>query len=389
MKIQKRNDLIEYRRKIHQNPELMFEEVQTSQLVCHHLTDLGLSFESNVAKTGVVCLLDSGIPGKTLLVRADMDALPILEENEVEYASRKNGVMHACGHDGHTAILMGLATDLKRDFSKILPKGKILLVFQPAEEGGGGADRMIEEGILEKYSVDCAIGLHVWNHIDLGYIGVVDGPMMASVDEFRITINGKSGHGAMPQYTVDPILVSAHVITALQSIVSRYTDPLDSCVVTVGSIHSGDAFNAIPDTAYLKGTVRTYSKNLYEEVPNRLKTIVEGVSAAFGASAHIEYLRVNKPTINHPKIAEVVRKATKNILGESYLTIENVKNMGGEDFSAFLDRVPGCYFFVGSRNSQKGFVSPHHNSKFDFDEDALPIGLEVLKESIRIYLSEN
>jgi amidohydrolase len=389
MNIQKRNDLVEYRRKIHQNPELMFEEVQTSQLVCHHLMQLGFSFESNIAKTGVVCLLDSGIPGKTLLVRADMDALPILEENEVEYASRKSGVMHACGHDGHTAILMGLATDLKQDLSKVLTKGKVLLVFQPAEEGGGGADRMIEEGILEKYSVDCAIGLHVWNHIDLGYIGVVDGPMMASVDEFRITINGKSGHGAMPQYTVDPILVSAHVITSLQSIVSRSTDPLDSCVVTVGSIHSGDAFNAIPDTAYLKGTVRTYSKNLYEEVPNRLKKIVNGICDAFGANAQIEYFRVNKPTINHPKIAEVVRQATKNILGESYLTTENVKNMGGEDFSAFLDRVPGCYFFVGSRNPKKGFTSPHHNSKFDFDEDALPIGLEVLKESIRVYLSEN
>jgi amidohydrolase len=193
----------------------------------------------------------------------------------------------------------------------------------------------------------------------------------------------------MPQYTVDPILVSAHIITALQTIVSRSTDPLDSCVVTVGSIHSGDAFNAIPETAFLKGTVRTYSKNLYEEVPERLKKIVIGICEGFGATADIEYLRVNKPTINNPKIANVVRQATSNILGESHITTENVKNMGGEDFSAFLDRVPGCYFFVGSRNSEKGFISPHHNSKFDFDEDALPIGLAILKESIRVYLTSN
>ncbi len=385
----KRNDLIEFRRSIHKYPELMFEENQTSKLVCDHLMGLGLSFESKIAKTGVACLLDSGKPGKTILVRADMDALPIHEENKVEYASTKKGIMHACGHDGHTAVLMGLATDLQKEASLVVPKGRVLLVFQPAEEGGGGADKMIEEGILEKYSVDAAIGLHVWNHIDLGKIGVVDGPMMASVDEFRITVKGKSGHGAMPQYTVDPILVSAHIITALQTIVSRSTDPLDSCVVTVGSIHSGDAFNAIPETAFLKGTVRTYSKNLYEEVPERLKKIVLGICDGFGAEADIEYIRVNKPTINNPKIANIVRQATSNILGETHITTENVKNMGGEDFSAFLDKVPGCYFFVGSRNSEKGFISPHHNSKFDFDEDALPIGLAILKESIRVYLTSN
>lgn len=384
----KRNRLVELRRTIHKNPELMFDEIKTSSLVSSNLQNFGFSFQTGIAKTGVVCLIDSGIPGKTLLVRADMDALPIKEENQVEYKSSTDGVMHACGHDGHTAILIGLAEDIANDAKSIIPRGRVLLVFQPAEEGGGGADKMIEEGILEKFKVDAALGLHVWNHIDLGKIGVVNGPMMASVDEFRITIYGKSGHGAMPQYTVDPIVVAAHIITSLQSIVSRNVDPLDSCVVTVGSLHAGEAFNAIPETAFLKGTVRTYSKKLHEIIPIRIEELVNGVCSAFGARAEIEYIRVNRPTINHPEMADVVRKATFNILGSDCLTEENVKNMGGEDFSAFLDRVPGCYFFVGSRNQERGFIHPHHNSKFDFDEDALPIGLEVMKESIKIYLSK-
>jgi amidohydrolase len=385
----KLQELITFRRAIHSHPELMFEEIKTAELVSEHLTKLNLNFERGIAKTGITCLLDSGIPGKTLLVRADMDALPIHEENQVSYRSRNTGIMHACGHDGHTAILMSLAGDLKAQISNLIPKGRVLLVFQPAEEGGGGADKMIEEGILEKYNVSAALALHVWNHVPLGKIGVVEGPMMAAVDEFNIKVIGKSGHGAMPQHTVDPIVVSAHIITALQSIVSRFADPLDSCVVTVGSLHSGDAFNAIPEVAYLKGTVRTYSKELYNEIPEKLKNIINGISEGFGARAEIEYLRINKPTINETGMVNIVKKASDNILGSGNITTEHVKNMGGEDFSAFLDRVPGCYFFVGSRNPDKGFIHPHHNSKFDFDETALPIGLEVLKESIRLYLSEN
>ena len=385
----KLHELINFRRTIHTHPELMFQETKTAELVSEHLTRLNLKFENGIAKTGITCLLDSGIPGKTLLVRADMDALPIHEENQVSYRSRNNGVMHACGHDGHTAILMGLAGDLKDQISNFIPKGRVLLVFQPAEEGGGGADKMIEEGILEKYNVSAALALHVWNHVPLGKIGVVEGPMMAAVDEFNIKVIGKSGHGAMPQHTIDPIVVSAHIITALQTIVSRFADPLDSCVVTVGSLHSGDAFNAIPEVAYLKGTVRTYSKELYNEIPEKLKNIINGISEGFGAKAEIEYLRINKPTINETGMVNIVKKATDNILGIGNITTEHVKNMGGEDFSAFLDRVPGCYFFVGSRNPDKGFIHPHHNSKFDFDETALPIGLEVLKESIKLYLSEN
>jgi amidohydrolase len=384
----RKKQLIHYRRKIHAYPELMFQEKNTSALVEEHLKNLEFTFESQIASTGIVCLIDSKKPGKTLLVRADMDALPIQEENQVEYASKNSGVMHACGHDGHTAILMGLASEIKDNFSDVIPKGRVLLVFQPAEEGGGGADKMVEAGILEKYNVDAALALHVWNHIDLGKIGVVDGPMMASVDEFHILVKGKSGHGAMPQYTIDPIVVSAHIITALQTIVSRNVDPLDSCVVTVGSLHSGDAFNVIPETAIMKGTVRTYSKTLYEKIPSQITKLVQSIASGMGAEVEINYMRTNRPTINTPFMADIVRKATIKLLGKNSLTEENVRSMGGEDFSAFLDKIPGCYFLVGSRNISKGFIQPHHNSKFDFDEEALAIGLEVLKESIKIYLSE-
>ncbi|MCC5816224.1 MAG: amidohydrolase [Leptospira sp.] len=378
--------MVNFRRAIHKNPELKYEEKETADFVAKHLTSLGLEFESGIAETGIVALIDSGKPGKTLLVRADMDALPIFEENNVEYKSCKDGLMHACGHDGHTSILMELASELKRDTTSILPQGRALLVFQPAEEGGSGADRMIAEGILDRYKVDACIGLHVWNHIDIGKVGVVNGTMMASVDEFKITIQGISGHGAMPQHTVDPILVGSHIVTALQSLVSRNTDPLDSCVVTVGSFHAGNAFNVIPETAELIGTVRTFSKESYEKIPEKLQKLVTSIAEGFGAKAIINYKRIDKPTINDPAMADLVRSSVREILGEEHLTDENTRTMGGEDFSAFLMEVPGCYFFVGSRNESKGFIHPHHSSFFDFDEEAMKVGLAVMKKSIYNYL---
>ena len=379
--------MVQFRRTIHKNPELKYQEKQTAEYVKTHLRSLGWQFESEIAETGIVCLVDSGKPGKTLLVRADMDALPIFEENEVEYKSTKPGTMHACGHDAHTSILMALAGELKSNLFKHIPQGRVLLVFQPAEEGGSGADRMIEAGILEKYKVDACIGLHVWNHIEIGKIGVVNGTMMASVDEFKVIVHGQSGHGAMPQYTVDPIVVGAHIVTALQTIVSRNTDPLDSTVVTVGSFHSGNAFNVIPEIAELVGTVRTFSKQMYEMIPGKLESLVNGIAKAFGAKVTLEYNRVDKPTINDTAMADLVRVSAKEVLGEDCLTEENTRTMGGEDFSAFLMKVPGCYFFVGSRNESKGFVHSHHSSFFDFDEDAMKNGLVVMKRAIWNYLS--
>ncbi|NUM42803.1 MAG: amidohydrolase [Leptospiraceae bacterium] len=383
---ERRNELISHRREIHKHPELKFEEMKTANFIKDHLNKLGFGFQDNIAKTGVVALIDSKIPGPTVIVRGDMDALPITEENSVEYKSKYEGLMHACGHDAHIAILLGFASELKENISNILPLGKVLLVFQPAEEGGAGVDLMVEEGILEKYKVDGAFALHVWNHIEVGKVGVVKGAMMASVDEFKILIRGVSGHGAMPQHAIDPILVGSHIVTAIQSIVSRNVDPLDSCVVTIGSFHGGNAFNVIPETVELTGTVRTYSKSLHDQFPGKLEILVKGIAQSFGATVEIEYRKIDKPTVNHPKMAEIVKIAAKNILGEDSVTEENVRTMGGEDFSAFLDKVPGCYFFIGSRNSEKGFTYPHHSSKFDFDEDALSIGLCVMKETVKTYM---
>ncbi|TGM33195.1 amidohydrolase [Leptospira levettii] len=384
----RKDEMVLYRRTFHQNPELKYEEKETASFAKKHLESLGFTVEEGIAETGLVALFDSGKPGKTILVRADMDALPIHEENVHTYKSKNEGKMHACGHDGHTSILLALASDLQKDFSSFVPKGRVLLCFQPAEEGGSGADRMIESGILDRYQVDSVFALHVWNHIDLGKVGVVNGTMMASVDEFKITVEGTSGHGAMPQHTVDPILVGSHLVTTLQTLVSRNVDPLEPCVVTVGSFHSGNAFNVIPETAVLHGTVRTYSKSVYDMIPNRMKQLVEQVGAGFGAKIQLDYKRIDKPTINDPVMADVVRKAAKSVLGESCLTEENTRTMGGEDFSAFLMQKPGCYFFIGSRNEKKGFIHPHHSSFFDFDEDALPIGLAVMKEVIHTYLQD-
>ncbi|MCB1157320.1 MAG: amidohydrolase [Leptospiraceae bacterium] len=381
-------EIVSYRRHIHSFPELQYQEKETAAYVASHLKKLGFQFEEGLAGTGIACLLNSGKPGKTILVRADMDALPIQEENQVEYCSKKTGIMHACGHDGHTAILMGFATEIAKNYKDMIPQGKILLIFQPAEEGGCGADKMIEEGLLKKYKVDAAFALHVWNHIDIGKIGLVDGTMMASVDEFYIRVKGISGHGAMPQHTVDPVVVSSYIVTALQTLVSRNVDPLDSCVVTVGSIHAGDAFNVIPEVAEMKGTVRTFSKKLYDVIPEKFHRLVENTARALGAEVEIKYERVDKPTINTPEMANIVRRAARNILGEDSVTEEEARTMGGEDFSAFLLEVPGCYFFVGSRNPEKGLIHPHHSSFFDFDEEALKNGFLVMKEVVRIFLSE-
>ncbi|GBF49173.1 metal-dependentamidase/aminoacylase/ carboxypeptidase [Leptospira ryugenii] len=383
------SDMVQYRRTIHKTPELKYEEEKTAAFVTKHLSSLNFGFEDKIAETGVVCLVDSGNPGPTVMVRADMDALPIFEETKHEYKSQIDGKMHACGHDGHTSILMKLASDLKTHLQAIVPKGRVLLCFQPAEEGGSGANRMIEAGILEKYHVDACFALHLWNHIDIGKVGVVDGTMMASVDEFVIRVQGRSGHGALPQHTVDPILVGSHLVTALQSIVSRNVDPLEPCVVTVGSFHAGNAFNVIPESAELKGTVRTYSKEVYNLFPERLESLVRSVAKGFGADIDFKYTRIDKPTINDPEMANIVRQAARNVLGSDCLTEENTRTMGGEDFSAFLMARPGCYFFIGSRNEKKGLIHPHHSSFFDFDEDAMPVGLAVMKEVIRLYLSKD
>jgi amidohydrolase len=371
-------ELISTRRQLHQNPELKFEEVDSARLAAERLRALGYEVQEQIAGTGVLGLLETGRKGPTILLRADMDALPIYEENSVEYASRRPGVMHACGHDGHTAALLTASKQLMASRDQL--RGTLKIIFQPGEEGGNGALKMINAGVLESPKVDAAFGLHLWNNLPVGKVAVLPGPIMAAVDEFHMRVNGRGGHGAMPHQTVDAILAASQIVCALQTIVSRNVNPLDSAVVTIGSFHAGKAFNVIAETAELRGTVRTFSRELYDQIPGIFKRVVEGTAAALGATVDLEYERQCLPTINDRAMSEFVRAIAAEVVGpENIVSDDTARTMGGEDFSFFLERVPGCFFFVGSQNSERGLVYPHHSPKFDFDEAALPIGVEILK----------
>ncbi len=374
--------LIEWRRDFHKHPELAYQEERTSEVVARKLSEFGYPIQKKIAGTGVMGLLKGEEGGKTLLVRADMDALPIREENDVEYKSKNEGVMHACGHDGHTSMLLMTA---KKMIEKKDLKGTLKFVFQPAEEGGNGAHRMIEEGVLENPKVDAALGLHLWNNLPVGKVAVTPGPILAAVDEFELKIIGKGGHGAMPETTIDPIVTAGQVITALQTLVSRNVSPLDAAVVTIGAIQGGTAFNVIANEVVMKGTVRTYSLKIRDEMPKRLEEIVEGVSSAMGASYKLDYRQVCLPTINDPRMTALAREAVVEVVGEENV-LEGERTMGGEDFSFFLNQVPGCFIFVGSANDSKGLNYSHHSSRFNFDEEALSIGVEILMRGIERYL---
>jgi amidohydrolase len=371
------------RRQIHQHPELGFEEVETARLVARELSGLDLDIQTGVAGTGVVATIRGAGPGRTLLVRADMDALPVSEDNDKPYRSRLAGKMHACGHDGHTAVLIGLARVLAGKRDRLA--GTVRLIFQPAEEGPGGAEPMIAAGVLEHPRVDAAIGFHVWNNLPIGQIGLRPGPVMASTDQVDITIKGKGGHGAKPHLSVDAVVVAAHVVTGLQSIVSRMVNPLHSCVITIGTINGGFRHNVIAPEVRLSGTVRTYDRGLREAMPGRIERMVRGVCDAMGADCEIDYQQVYPTTINDPQTTELVRAAAAKVVGaHNVVTVE--PSMGGEDMAFFLAAVPGCYFFLGSANPEKGCDQPHHSPGFDFDEAALPIGVQVLQQVVFDFL---
>jgi amidohydrolase len=321
--------------------------------------------------------------GKTVLLRADMDALPIQEENSVPYRSQTPGKMHACGHDCHTSVLLGIARRLTRERESL--RGTVKLVFQPAEECGGGAEAMIQDGALESPKPDAAFGIHVWQDLDLGQVGITAGPMMAAVDEFSVTVSGKGAHAAMPHLGVDPVVCLAHVVTALQTITSRGVSPLEAVVVSVTQLKAGSAFNIIPESAWLNGTVRVFDENVWAALPERFERIVRGVCEAFGCRAEIKYQRSNRPTVNDPAMAALARAAAVEVVGEDHI-VDGIRTMGGEDFSAFLKRVPGCFIAVGSRNRERGLVWDHHHPRFDVDEASLEIGAEVLLRAARRFL---
>jgi len=378
--------IVETRRDLHAHPELAFEERRTSGLVADRLRALGLEPRTAIARTGVTAIVAGTQrgPGKTVLLRADMDALPIAEENDVPYRSQTPGTMHACGHDCHTSILLGVAGQLVARAPSFA--GRAMLCFQPAEEVGGGARAMIEDGVLASPRPDAAFGLHVWQELDLGKVGVTAGPMMAAVDSFHVTITGRGTHGAAPHLGIDPVVCLAHTIAALQTIASRETDPLLPVVVSVTQLEAGTAFNIVPPMAKMAGTVRAFDASLWRELPGRFERIVHGVAQAFGCSASIEYQRNNGPTINDPLMADIARQAAAEVVGEANV-VADLRTMGGEDFSAFLLEVPGCFIAIGSRNEARGLRYGHHHPRFDVDEGCLEIGAEVLLRTALKFLA--
>ena len=366
---------IAIRRDLHRHPELGFEEIRTSQIVAKTLEDLGIKVTTGLAKTGVVGLLRGLADSPVLLLRFDMDALPIHEETDAEYASINPGKMHACGHDSHVAVGLSVAQLLagKRDE---LP-GTIKFVFQPAEEGGGGAEKMVEAGVLENPRPDYSLGMHVWNDQPVGWYGLTKGPSMAGAEIFSVRITGKGGHGASPHLTVDPIIATTQIINALQTITSRNIHPLDSAVVSVCEIRAGSAFNIIPPDAMFTGTIRTFKPEVYEKVKTRLINIINKIAESMDCQAEIHMKRITFPVINDLALVSLMSKVVSEIDPEGKIDHAH-QTMGSEDFSFMMQDIPGCFLFVGSANPEKGLDYGHHHPKFDIDEACLPYAAAIM-----------
>jgi amidohydrolase len=375
--------LVETRRTIHMNPELGFEEVETSRLIAGYLDKFGLQVKTGMAKTGVIGLLKGGKPGKTVAIRADMDALPMEEANQVPYRSKVKGKMHACGHDGHVTILLGVA----RLFSSLADQvqGNIKWVFQPAEEGGGGGRVLTEEGVLENPKVDAIFGAHLFPDLQIGRVGIHEKEGLAATDRFVIKMIGSGAHGAYPHLSRDPIAAVGHLITQIHTIVSRSISPLDSAVITIGKVGGGTAFNIIPDEAEILGTVRSLSQKVRGELKSRMEQVTQGVAKSFGMDYGFDFQYGYPALINDPEMSRLVAAACAKGIGK-----ENVEflrpSMGGEDFAYYLEKVPGSFFRLGCRNEAKGIVNPFHSSRFDIDEDVLPFGVEMFTRIIDEYL---
>lgn len=380
------SQLVQWRRSLHQRPELGFRERLTAEFIDQKLTEWGIEHQTQIAQTGVVAVIHGSKPGPVLGIRADMDALPVQELNDVPYRSQHDGLMHACGHDGHVTIALGTAYYLAQhrdDFA-----GTVKIIFQPAEEGPGGAKPMIEAGVLRNPDVDAIIGLHLWNNLPLGTAGVRTGALMAAVEQFHCTIQGKGGHGAMPHQTVDSIVVAAQVVSALQTIVSRNVDPLKSGVVTVGSFNAGHAHNVIADSARLSGTVRYFDPDLSDWFEQRVTQVIRGVCEANGASYSLDYEKLYPPVINDAGMVDLVRSIAETVIETPAGIVPECQTMGGEDMSFFLQEVPGCYFFLGSANPEKGLAYPHHHPRFDFDETALGMGVEIFVRCVEKFCTK-
>ena len=376
------DDLVQVRRDLHRHPELGFQETRTGALVADTLSGLGLEVQTGIGQTGVVALLEGDRPGPTVLLRFDMDALPIQEESDHEYISTNPGVMHACGHDGHVAMGLGLARIFARHQARMA--GSLKFLFQPAEEGLGGALAVMAGGALENPRPDVALAMHLWSPVPLGKTRVVEGPAMASSSVFTIIVEGKGGHGAAPHLATDPIIAAAQIVVALQSIVSRNTNPHDSVVVSIGEFSAGTTFNVIPERAVLKGTVRSYDTASHRMVYRRILEMVTNMATAFGCRATMETVAIVAAVHNAPEPTAIVRAAAERVLGAD--NILEHRTMAAEDMGFILDEIPGCYFFVGCSNGDPATQLPHHHPRFDFDERAMVNGVAIMAEAAAQYV---
>lgn len=384
----RRPTLVALRRHFHQHPELSFEERQTAATIAGHLRDAGIEVTEGVGGHGVVGLIrgkKNGSSGRTLLIRADIDALPVEEANEVEYRSQAPGKMHACGHDGHIAIGLTVAGLLAARRDQL--HGNVKFAFQHAEEYVGGAKPMVDAGVMRNPDVDAVIGLHLWSPTPVGDVVVQSGPFFASADAFVLRVRGRGGHGAMPHLNIDPVVAAAQIVMATQTIVSREISPLNPAVITFGSIHGGTAPNVTADEVTLQGTVRAYSQDDRDYLLRRIGELTQGVAASMRADVTYELDPGCQPCVNDPTITELVRAAALATVGTEHIPAGDQRQPVSDDMAVFLDAVPGCYFLVGAGNSERGITAPHHSNRFDIDEASLPIGVEVLARAALDFLA--
>lgn len=382
--------IAETRRDLHAHPELCFHEVRTAELVAEKLEGWGIPVHRGLGTTGVVGIIRNGSSPRAVGLRADMDALPMTERNTFAHASRHPGRMHACGHDGHTAMLLAAAQHLARHRHF---DGTVYLVFQPAEEGGGGAREMIKDGIFDRFPMEAIFGAHNWPGLGVGQFALKTGPCFASSNEFKITVRGKGSHGAMPHLGTDPVPVACQMVQAFQTIVSRNLRPIDAGVISVTMLQAGEATNVVPDTCEMQGTVRTFSLEVLDLIERRMREVAEHTCAAFGASCEFEFHRNYPPTINHDHETDFVRRVMTDLVGaDNVLPFDST--MGAEDFSFFLQQRPGCYFLIGNgdgahRESGHGLgPCTLHNPSYDFNDELIPIGASLWVRLAEAWLAQ-
>ena len=376
-----------WRQDLHRIPEIGLEEYKTSKYIKSKLSEFNIDFKDGYANTGIVAYIkgSKGNSDKSIGLRADFDALPMPEKNNFDHKSTNEGMMHACGHDGHTSMLLGAAKHLSEnnDFD-----GNVYFIFQPGEEGFAGGQKMIEDGMFDDFKIDEVYALHNWPELPIGSIGVNNGPMMAAVDEFDIIVNGKGGHAAIPQLAIDPVVIASQIVLAVQTIISRSTDPVDKALISITKINGGTAYNVIDDTVKLGGTIRTFKPETRSFCEKKINEIASGIAKANGAEAKIEFHLTNKypPTINSKKESEFAANVAKKIFGDANVNTEIDPSMGGEDFSYLLEKKPGSYLYIGQ--GDENHKAHLHTTKYDFNDNLLPIGVNYWVELVKEYFSK-